>query len=249
MKIIVPVKRVIDANVHVRVKPDNSGVVTDNVKTAMNPFCRIALEEALRIRENDREGEVIVATVGDQQCEEVLRSGLAMGADRAILLTTSIDVQPIAVARLLSVLANKEKPDLFLLGKQSIDGDHNQTGQMLSAMLGWSQGTFVSKIGFSGNNLSVMREVDGGLENLELTMPAVITADLRLNEPRYVNLSDMMKARNKPLDKVTAGELVPDIRPTIAILGMEEAQSSRKGIRVADVKELLDKLRFEAGVI
>ena len=249
MKILVPIKRVIDANIRVRVKADNSGVETNNVKMAMNPFCEIAVEEALRIKEAGNAEEVIAVCVGESACQETLRTALAMGADRAILVETDVDVQPLAIAKLLKAVVEKEGPGLVILGKQAIDYDNNQTGQMLSALLGWSQGTFASKLDLKEGTVDCTREIDGGLETITLKMPAVITTDLRLNEPRYVKLPNIMKAKKKPLDTVSVDELGVDVTPTLSILKVEEPPQRSAGIKVADVAELVDKLHNEAKVI
>ena len=249
MKILVPIKRVIDANIRVRVKADNSGVETNNVKMAMNPFCEIAVEEALRIKEAGNAEEVIAVCVGESACQETLRTALAMGADRAILVETDVDVQPLAIAKLLKAVVEKEGPGLVILGKQAIDYDNNQTGQMLSALLGWSQGTFASKLDLKEGTVDCTREIDGGLETITLKMPAVITTDLRLNEPRYVKLPNIMKAKKKRLDTVSVDELGVDVTPTLSILKVEEPPQRSAGIKVADVAELVDKLHNEAKVI
>ena len=249
MKILVPIKRVIDANIRVRVKADNSGVETNNVKMAMNPFCEIAVEEALRIKEAGNAEEVIAVCVGDSACQETLRTALAMGADRAVLVETEVDVQPLAIAKLLKAVVEKEGPQLVILGKQAIDYDNNQTGQMLSALLGWSQGTFASKLDLKEGTVDCTREIDGGLETITLKMPAVITTDLRLNEPRYVKLPNIMKAKKKPLDTLSVDELGVDVTPTITVIKVEEPPQRSAGVKVADVAELVDKLHNEAKVI
>ncbi|MGI9229586.1 MAG: electron transfer flavoprotein subunit beta/FixA family protein [Gammaproteobacteria bacterium] len=249
MKILVPVKRVIDYNVRVRVKSDGSGVETANVKMSMNPFCEIAVEEAIRIKEAGQADEIVAVTIGEAVCQDVLRTALAMGADRAIHIVTDTAVQPLAVAKLLQSVVNKETPEIVLLGKQAIDDDNNQTGQMLAALLDWPQGTFASKIEFTDGKVHVTREIDGGLETLALTLPAVITTDLRLNEPRYVKLPNIMQAKKKPLDTLQAEQTGVDITPGIEILQVAEPPQRSAGIKVADVTELLDKLRNEAKVI
>ncbi|NKB39294.1 MAG: electron transfer flavoprotein subunit beta/FixA family protein [Gammaproteobacteria bacterium] len=249
MKILVPIKRVIDANIRVRVKPDNSGVETANVKMAMNPFCEIAVEEALRIKEAGNAEEVIAVIVGDSQCQETLRTALAMGADRAVLVETDVAVQPLAIAKLLKAVVEKEGTELVLLGKQAIDYDNNQTGQMLAALLGWGQATFASEIDIKNGNIDVTREIDGGLETLSLKLPAIVTTDLRLNEPRYVKLPNIMKAKKKPLDVLPVDEFGIDVTPTQTILKVEEPPQRSAGIKVADVAELVDKLHNEAKVI
>ena len=249
MKILVPIKRVIDANIRVRVKSDSSGVETSNVKMAMNPFCEIAVEEALRIKEAGHAEEVIVVTVGGSQCQETLRTALAMGADRAILVETDVAVQPLAIAKLLKGVVEKESPELVILGKQAIDYDNSQTGQMLSALLGWGQATFASELDLKDGSIDVTREVDGGLETISLKLPAIVTTDLRLNEPRYVKLPNIMKAKKKPLDVFSTDDLGVDVTPTLTTLKVEEPSERSAGIKVADVSELVDKLHNEAKVI
>ena len=249
MKILVPIKRVIDANIRVRVKSDNSGVETANVKMAMNPFCEIAVEEALRIKESGKAEEVIAVAVGDSQCKETLRTALAMGADSAILVETDVAIQPLAIAKLLKAVIEKESPQLVILGKQAIDYDNNQTGQMLAALLGWGQATFASEIDIKDDMIDVTREIDGGLETLSLKLPAIVTTDLRLNEPRYVKLPNIMKAKKKPMDTLTTEELGVDVSPTLTILKVEEPPQRSAGIKVADVAELVDKLHNDAKVI
>ncbi len=249
MKILVPVKRVIDANIRVRVKSDNSDVETANVKMAMNPFCEIAVEEALRIKEAGKAEEVIVVTVGSSQCQETLRTALAMGADRAILVETDVAVQPLAIAKLLKAVVEKESAQLVVLGKQAIDHDNNQTGQMLAALLGWGQATFVSRVDIQDGKIDITREIDGGLETLSLKLPVIVTVDLRLNEPRYVKLPNIMKAKKKPLDTMTTDELGVDVTPSLTILKVEEPPQRSAGIKVADVAELVDKLHNDAKVI
>ena len=249
MKILVPIKRVIDYNVRIRVKKDGSGVETANVKMSMNPFCEIAVEEAVRIKEAGGVDEIIVVTIGGRQCQDILRTALAMGADRAILIETDVAVQPLAIAKLLKAAIEKETPELVITGKQAIDDDNNQTGQMLSALLGWSQATFASNIEFADAGLQVTREVDGGLETIAIKLPAVVTTDLRLNEPRYVKLPNIMKAKKKPLDVMTPAELGIDVTPSIDILSVAEPPARSAGVKVADVEELVDKLHNEAKVI
>lgn len=251
MKILVPIKRVIDYNVKVRVKADHSGVELANVKMAMNPFCEIAVEQALRIKEAGQAEEVVVASVGPAQAQETLRTGLAMGADRGIHVQTGDDaqVEPLAVAKILKAVADQENPGLILMGKQAIDGDNNQTGQMLSALLGWSLATFVSKLTFEGATVQATREVDGGLENLTLKMPAVVTVDLRLNEPRYASLPNIMKAKKKPMDALTPDGLGVDITPRLKLVKVTEPPARQAGVIVADVAELVRKLKEEAKVI
>jgi len=249
MKILVAIKRVIDFNVKVRVKSDNTGVEADNVKMSMNPFDEIAVEEALRIKEAGKADEIIVVSMGIEKCQETIRAALALGADRGILVETEIELQPLAVAKLLKAIVERESPDLVFLGKQAIDGDCNQTGQMLSALLNWSQGTFASKVLIDSDTLDVTREIDGGLETIQLKLPAIITADLRLNEPRYAKLPNIMKAKKKPLEIVTADELGIDITPRIETLKVEEPPLRSAGILVADTAELVEKLKNEAKVI
>ncbi len=249
MKVLVPIKRVIDANVKVRVRGDGSGVETQNVKMAMNPFCEIAVEEAIRLKEAGTAEEIIVVSCGVSQCQETLRTGLAMGADRGILVESDEALEPLAVAKLLRAVVEKESPQLVILGKQAVDGDNNQTGQMLAALLGWSQGTFISKIELKDGGAAVTREVDGGLEMLDLKMPAVVTVDLRLNEPRYASLPNIMKAKKKPIDVLTPGDLGVDAAPRLEILEVKEPAARAAGVKVADAAELVGKLRSEAKVI
>ena len=249
MKVLVPVKRVIDYNVKVRVKPDNSGVELANVKMAMNPFDEIAVEQALRLKEAGGAGEVVVVSIGPAQNQETIRTALAMGADRGIHIEASHDVEPLAVAKLLKAVVDRENPGLVLVGKQAIDDDCNQTGQMLAALLGWAQGTFVSALDVAGDTAKIVREVDGGLEHLEIKMPAIVSVDLRLNEPRYASLPNIMKAKKKPLDSLTVNDLNVDIKPRLTIVRIEEPAAREAGIKVADVKELVEKLKTEAKVI
>ena len=249
MKILIPIKRVIDYNVRIRVKKDGSGVETANVKMSMNPFCEIAVEEAVRITEAGNADEIVVVTIGGRQCQDILRTALAMGADRAILIETDVAVQPLAIAKLLKATAEREEPELIITGKQAIDDDNNQTGQMLSALLGWPQATFASNIEFADGGLQVTREVDGGLETIATKLPAVVTTDLRLNEPRYVKLPNIMKAKKKPLDVTTPADLGIDVTPSIDILSVVEPPARSAGVKVADVQELVDKLHNEAKVI
>ena len=249
MKILIPIKRVIDYNVRIRVKKDGSGVETANVKMSMNPFCEIAVEEAVRITEAGNADEIVVVTIGGRQCQDILRTALAMGADRAILIETDVAVQPLAIAKLLKATVEREEPGLIITGKQAIDDDNNQTGQMLSALLGWPQATFASNIEFADGGLNVTREVDGGLETIAIKLPAVITTDLRLNEPRYVKLPNIMKAKKKPLDVITPADLGIDVTPSIDILKVVDPPARSAGVRVADVQELVDKLHNEAKVI
>ena len=249
MKILVAVKRVVDANVKIRVKPDGGGVDLTGVKMAMNPFDEVALEEALRLREAGAAEEVVVVSVGPATAAETIRSGLAMGADRGILVKTDERTEPLGVAKALKAIADQEGPGLVLMGKQAIDDDANQTGQMLAALTGWPQGTFVSKIALDGERATVTREVDGGLETLSLPLPAVITVDLRLNEPRYASLPNIMKAKKKPIAEVSAAELGVDLAPRLTVLGVAEPPPRRAGSKVADVAELVDKLKNEASVL
>jgi electron transfer flavoprotein beta subunit len=249
MKVLVPVKRVIDANIKVRVKSDHSGVELNNVKMAMNPFCEIAVEEAIRLKESGSVEEIIVVAAGPAQSQETLRTGLAMGADRAILIETDEPPEPLAVAKLLKVVVDRETPGLVILGKQAIDGDNNQTGQMLAALLGWSIGTFVSKLTVEADTIKVTREVDGGLENLDLVRPSVVTVDLRLNEPRYASLPNIMKAKKKPLDTLNPEELAVDISPRLEVVSVVEPPARSAGVKVESAAELVDKLKNEAKVI
>ena len=249
MKVLVPVKRVIDYNVKVRVKADNSGVELANVKMAMNPFDEIAVEQALRLKETDGAEEVVVVSIGPAQNQETIRTALAMGADRGIHIEASHDIEPLAVAKLLKAIVERETPGLVLVGKQAIDDDCNQTGQMLAALLGWAQGTFVSALEVAGDKAKIVREVDGGLEHLEIQMPAIVSVDLRLNEPRYASLPNIMKAKKKPLDSLTVDELGVDINPRLTIIKVEEPAAREAGIKVADVKELVEKLKNEVKVI
>ena len=249
MKVLVPVKRVVDYNVKVRVRSDNSGVDTANVKMSMNPFDEIALEEAMRLKESGKVLEVIAVSCGVTQCQETLRTAMAIGADRAILVETAAELEPLAVAKLIKALADKEQPQLIILGKQAIDDDSNQTGQMLAALLGWPQATFASKVVLEDGKVTVTREVDGGLETLELTLPAIVTTDLRLNEPRYVTLPNIMKAKKKPLDVVKPEDLKVDCTPRITTLKVVEPAKRSAGIIVPDVATLVAKLRNEAKVI
>ena len=249
MKVLVPVKRVIDYNVKIRVKADQTGVETANVKMSMNPFDEIAVEEAIRLRESGTATEVIAVSVGPQQSQETIRTALAMGADRGILVQTDDEAQPLAVAKLLKAVADKEGPDLVILGKQAIDDDSNQTGQMLAALLGWSQATFASKIEIDGGSANVIREVDGGLETLKVTMPCIVTTDLRLNEPRYASLPNIMKAKKKPIDQMGPEDLGVDITPRLTTLKVVEPAKREAGVMVEDVAQLVDKLKNEAKVI
>ena len=249
MKVLVAVKRTIDPNVKVRVKSDQTGVETANVKMAMNPFCEIAVEEAIRMKEAGSADEVIAVSAGPEKAQETLRTALAMGADRAVHIVTEADLQPLAVARLLKVIADEEQPGLVILGKQAIDDDSNQTGQMLAALLGWPQATFASEIVFKDGTADVTREIDGGLETLNVNLPAVVTTDLRLNEPSYASLPNIMKAKKKPIDKREAEALGVDISPRLAIHKVEEPPRREAGIKVADIAELVAKLRDDAKVI
>ncbi|MFZ1180053.1 MAG: electron transfer flavoprotein subunit beta/FixA family protein [Herbaspirillum sp.] len=251
MKVLVPVKRVVDYNVKVRVKTDGSGVDIANVKMSMNPFDEIAMEEAMRLRESGRVTEVIAVSCGVTSCQETLRTAMAIGADRGILVETAadVDLQPLAVAKLLKALADKEQPRLIILGKQAIDDDSNQTGQMLAALLGWPQATFASKVVLEDGKVSVTREVDGGLETLALVLPAIVTTDLRLNEPRYVTLPNIMKAKKKILDIVKPQDLGVDITPRVKTLKVVEPPKRSAGVKVPDVATLVAKLKNEAKVI
>jgi electron transfer flavoprotein beta subunit len=249
MKVLVAVKRVIDYNVKIRVKSDKTGVETANVKMSMNPFDEIGVEEAIRLKEAGIASEIIAVSLGIAQCQETIRTALAMGADRGILVQTDAELQPLAVAKLLKAIVAKEGPEIVILGKQAIDDDCNQTGQMLSALLGWSQGTFASKLKREGGRLFVTREVDGGLETIDLKLPAVITTDLRLNEPRYASLPNIMKAKKKPIDVLTPDALGVDITPRLVTLKVDEPPKRQGGRKVASVAELVDKLRNEARVI
>ena len=249
MKVLVAIKRVVDPNVKVRVKADGSGVETANIKMAMNPFCEIAVEQAVRMKEAGTVTEILVVSIGAPQCQETLRTALAMGADRAILVETAVEVQPLAVAKVLQAIIAKETPGLVILGKQAVDDDCNQAGQMLAALLGWPQAAFASKITLNGDRADVTREIDGGLEQLTVKLPAVITADLRLNEPRYVTLPNIMKAKKKPLENVKPEALGVDIAPRLATLKVEEPPKRGAGVKLADVAELINKLKNEAKVI
>ena len=249
MKIVVAVKRVVDFNVKVRVKADNTGVETANVKMSMNPFDEIAVEAAVRLKEAGAATEIIAVSCGVQACQETLRTALAIGADRAILVETTEELQPLAVAKLLKAICQKESPQLVILGKQAIDDDSNQTGQMLAALQGWPQATFASKIELSPPGAKVTREVDGGLETISIKLPAVVTTDLRLNEPRYVTLPNIMKAKKKPLETLKPDALGVDVAPRLATLKVVEPPKRKAGIKVADAKALVDKLRNDAKVI
>ena len=249
MKVLVPVKRVVDYNVKVRVKPDGSGVETANVKMSMNPFDEIAVEEAMRLKEAGVATQIVVVSIGTAQCQETLRTALAIGADRAILVETAAEVQPLAVAKLLKAIVAREQPGLVIMGKQAIDDDSNQTGQMLAALLNWSQATFASKLKVSGPSAEVTREVDGGLETISIKLPAVVTTDLRLNEPRYVTLPNIMKAKKKPLETLTPEALGVDVAPRLKTLKVQEPPKRSAGKLVKSVQELVEKLRSEAKVI
>src|SRR5690349_24649101 len=249
MKVLVAVKRVVDFNVKVRVKADGSGVDTANVKMSMNPFDEIAVEEAVRLREKGVATEIVAVSCGVAACQETLRTAMAIGADRAILVETDAELQPLAVAKLLKAMADKEQPQLIILGKQAIDDDCNQTGQMLAALLGWPQATFASKIVINDGRAEVTREVDGGLETVAFKLPAVVTTDLRLNEPRYASLPNIMKAKKKPIDVMTPEQLGVDATPRLVTLKVEEPAKRQGGIKVGSVSELIDKLKSEARVI
>ena len=249
MKVLVAVKRVIDYNVKVRVKPDNSGVDLTNIKMAMNPFCEIAVEEAVRLKEKGVASEIIVVSIGPKVAQEQIRTSLALGADRGILIETDENVQSLQVAKLLKAVVDKEAPQLVILGKQSIDSDNNQTGQMLAALTGMGQGTFASEVVVDGDKVNVTREVDGGLMTVALNLPAVVTTDLRLNEPRYASLPNIMKAKKKPLETVSPADLGVDIASNVKIVKVEEPATRSAGVKVADVAELVDKLKNEAKVI
>jgi len=250
MKVLVAVKRVVDYNVKIRIKPDGSGVDTANLKMSMNPFDEIAVEEAVRWKEKGHAQEVVVLSIGPQAAQDTLRTGLAMGADRAILVKTDDEVQPLAVAKLIAAVAKAEAPDVVLLGKQAIDDDSNQTGQMLAALLGWPQGTFVSSAKpDEAGRVTVIREIDGGLETLSLALPCVLTTDLRLNEPRYASLPNIMKAKKKPLDTTTPADLGVDVAPRLSLVKVEEPAARKAGVIVGSVAELVEKLKNEAKVL
>ncbi len=249
MKILVPVKRVVDYNVKIRVKSDGSGVELTNVKMSMNPFDEISVEEALRLREAGTASEIIAVSIGPLKAQETIRTALAMGADRGILVETDELLEPLAVAKILKAIVDEEEPQLVILGKQAIDDDCNQTGQMLSALLGWSQATFASKLEIAGDKAKVTREVDGGLQTIEVSMPTIVTTDLRLNEPRYASLPNIMKAKKKPLDAKTPADYGVDTAPRLTIVKTVEPESRKAGVKVASVAELVDKLKNEAGVL
>ncbi|WP_150288276.1 electron transfer flavoprotein subunit beta/FixA family protein [Rhabdaerophilum calidifontis] len=249
MKILVPVKRVVDYNVKIRVKADGSGVELANVKMSMNPFDEIAVEEALRLKEAGKAAEVVVVSIGPAGAAETIRTGLAMGADRGILIKTDASVEPLGVAKLLKAVIANEAPGLVIMGKQAIDDDMNATGQMLAALLGWGQGTFASKVAMGDGTVDVTREVDGGLQTVSLKLPAIVTTDLRLNEPRYASLPNIMKAKKKPLDETTPEALGIDISPRLEVLRTAEPPTRKAGVKVASVEELVQKLKTEAGVL
>ncbi|GBQ96596.1 electron transfer flavoprotein subunit beta [Gluconacetobacter liquefaciens] len=249
MKVLVPVKRVIDFNIKPRVKADGTGVETAGVKMSMNPFDEIAVEEAVRLKEKGIATEVVAVSVGVQQAQDTLRTAMAMGADRAILVLTDVAVEPLGVAKILKALVARESPDLVLLGKQAIDDDMNATGQMLAGLLGWAQGTFASKIEIADGKAAVTREIDGGLETLTLTLPAIVTADLRLNEPRYASLPNIMKARKKPLETIAPADLGVDVTPRLTIVSVAEPPARQQGIKVESAADLVARLRNEAKVI
>ncbi len=249
MKVLVPVKRVIDYNVKIRVKPDGSGVETQNVKMSMNPFDEISIEEAVRMKEAGVAEEVIAVSIGPQQAQETIRTALAMGADRGILVKTDANLEPLAVAKCLKALADKEQPEMIIVGKQAIDDDSNQTGQMTAALLGWAQATFASVVKIEDGSAQVTREVDGGLETITVKLPAVVTSDLRLNEPRYASLPNIMKAKKKPIDETSPADLGVDETPRLAVLTVAEPPKREGGAKVEDVAQLVDKLMNEAKVI
>ena len=249
MKVLVPVKRVIDYNVKVRVKPDQSGVDLANVKMSMNPFDEIAVEEAVRLKEKGLVEEIVVVSIGPSQAQETIRTALAMGADRGILIQSDADVEPLAVAKLLKAVVAEEAPGLVLMGKQAIDGDNNAVGQMLSALLGWPQATFASKLELAGDKANVTREVDGGLQTLSVSLPAVVTTDLRLNEPRYASLPNIMKAKKKPIDVKSVADYGVDVSPRLKVVKVTEPAKRSAGVKVADATELVSKLKNEAGVL
>jgi electron transfer flavoprotein beta subunit len=249
MKVLVAVKRVVDFNVKIRVKADKTGVETANVKMSMNPFDEIAVEEAVRLKEAGKATEIVAVSMGPQQCQETLRTALAMGADRGVHVLSDAELQPLAVAKLLKAVVDKEQPRLIILGKQAIDDDSSQTGQMLAALLGWAQATFASKITLGDADAEVTREIDGGLETIALKLPAVVTTDLRLNEPRYASLPNIMKAKKKPIEAMAPGDLGVDVTPRLTTLKVEEPAKRKGGVKVGSVAELVDKLRNEAKVI
>src|SRR6184192_2332717 len=249
MKVLVPVKRVVDYNVKVRVKSDGSGVELANIKMSMNPFDEIAVEEALRLKEAGKATEVVVVSIGPAQAAETIRTGLAMGADRGILVKAEGNVEPLAVAKILKAIADAEKPGLIILGKQAIDDDSNQTGQMLAALLGWSQATFASKLEINGAEATVTREIDGGLQTIKVKMPLIMTTDLRLNQPRYASLPNIMKAKKKPLEEKSPADYGADVKPRLKVVKTEEPPKRQAGVKVKSVPELVSKLKSEAGVL
>lgn len=249
MKVLVAIKRVVDYEVKVRVKADNSGVELNNVKMSMNPFCEIAVEEAVRLKEKGVASEIIVVSMGTKDCQKQIQTALALGADRGILVETDADLQPLTVAKLLKAIVDKEQPSLVILGKQSIDGDNNQTGQMLAALAGMGQGTFASEVELSDGTVKVTREIDGGLQTVQLKLPAVVTTDLRLNEPRYASLPNIMKAKSKPQETITPESLGVEVKPNYRTLKVEPPAERQAGIKVASVEELVEKLKNEAKVI
>jgi electron transfer flavoprotein beta subunit len=249
MKILVPVKRVVDFNVKIRVRPDGSGVELANVKMSMNPFDEIAVEEAIRLKEQGKATEIVAVSIGPQQAQETIRTALAMGADRGILVKTDQPVEPLAVAKILKAIVAQEAPQLVIMGKQAIDDDSNQTGQMLGALLGWPQGTFAYKLAVGDGSIDVTREVDGGLQTVGLKLPAIVTTDLRLNEPRYASLPNIMKAKKKPIETLTPEALGVDVAPRLVTLKVEEPPKRKGGVKVGSVQELVDKLKNEARVI
>jgi len=249
MKILVPVKRVVDFNVKIRVKPDGSGVELANIKMSMNPFDEIAVEEAIRLKEAGKATEIVAVSIGPQQASETIRTALAMGADRGILVKAEGAVEPLAVAKILKGIIDAEKPGLVILGKQAIDDDCNQTGQMLAALLGWAQGTFASKIAIDGDSVTVTREVDGGLQTVKLKAPVIVTTDLRLNEPRYASLPNIMKAKKKPIEDKTPADYGVDIKPRLLVIKTSEPPGRKSGVKVASVADLVSKLKNEAGVL
>ena len=249
MKVLVPIKRVVDYNVKIRVKSDNSGVELSNVKMSMNPFDEIAVEEAIKLKEAGTVSEIVVLSIGPQQSQETIRTALAMGADRGVLVKTDELVEPLNVAKIIKAVSEEENPDLIILGKQAIDDDSNQTGQMLAALLGWSQGTFASELKISDGKANVVREIDGGLQTLEIKLPSIITTDLRLNEPRYASLPNIMKAKKKPIDEKLPEDYNLEISPMLEIVKVSEPAQREAGIKVETVEELVDKLKNEAGVI
>jgi len=249
MKILVPVKRVVDFNVKIRVKPDGSGVELANIKMSMNPFDEIAVEEAIRLKEAGKAAEIVAVSIGPAQSSETIRTALAMGADRGILVKTEATIEPLAVAKILKAIVETEKPGLVIMGKQAIDDDCNQTGQMLAALLNWAQGTFASKLSIDGDAIDVMREVDGGLQTVKLKMPAIITTDLRLNEPRYASLPNIMKAKKKPIEEKTPDAYGVDVKPRLQVLKTAEPPGRKSGVKVGSVAELVGKLKDEAGVL